>query len=96
MTEFLIQYGELFSIIMFFIPPMLSVLILYFIKRNWIWMSIPITIMVDLLVWGKALLESSHGRVSLVFLIPQVTIIAIISFLIRHDEKRKKKYKTIA
>lgn len=27
-----------------------SMLILYFIKRNWIWLSIPITIVVDLLV----------------------------------------------
>ena len=66
MTDFLMQYGEMFSIIMFsiimfFIPPILYVLILYFAKRNWIWLSIPITIVVDLLVWGKVIFESSHS-----------------------------------
>lgn len=68
------QYGEMFSIIMFFITPILSVLILYFAKRNWIWLSIPITIVVDLLVWGKVIFESSHNGIALVFLIPQVTV----------------------
>ena len=90
MTDFLMQYGEKFSIIMFFIPPILSVIILYFTKRNWIWLSIPITIVVDLLVWGKGIFELSHGRIALVFLIPQVTVIAIISFMIFYLEKRKK------
>jgi hypothetical protein len=79
MTDFLMQYGEIFSIIMFFIPPILSVLILYFTKRNWIWLSIPITIVVDLLVWGKGIFESSHSGIALAFLIPQVTVVAIIS-----------------
>ena len=90
MADFLMQYGEIFSIIMFFIPPILSVIILYFAKRNWIWLSIPVTIVVDLLVWGKGIFELSHGRIALVFLIPQVTVIAIISFMIFYLEKRKK------
>ena len=90
MTDFLMQYGELFSIIMFFIPPILSALVFYFTKRNWIWLSIPITIVVDLLVWRKGIFESSHGGVALVFLIPQVTVIAIISFVILYLEKRRK------
>lgn len=91
MTDFLMQYGEVFSIIMFFIPPILSVLILYFIKQNWIWLSIPITIVIDLLVWGKGIFESSHGGIALVFLIPQVTVVAIISFVILYLEKRRKR-----
>lgn len=91
MADFLMQYGEVFSIIMFFIPPILSMLILYFTKRNWIWMSIPITIVVDLLVWGKGIFELSHGRVALIFLIPQVTIVTIISFVILCLEKRRKR-----
>lgn len=90
MTDFLIQYGEIFSIIMFLIPPILSVLILYFTKRDWIWLSIPITIVVDLLIWGKAIFELSHGRVALVFLIPQVTVVTIISFITLYLEKRRK------
>ena len=91
MADFLMQYGEVFSIIMFFIPPILSMIILYFTKRNWIWMSIPITIVVDLLVWGKGIFELSYGRVALIFLIPQVTIVTIISFVILYFGNRKKK-----
>jgi hypothetical protein len=45
---------------------------------------------IDLLVWGKGIFESSHGGVALVFLIPQVTVIAIISFVILYLEKRRK------
>ena len=92
MTDFLMQYGEKFSIIMFFIPPILSVIILYFTKRNWIWLSIPITIVVDLLIWGKGIFESSHSGIALAFLIPQVTVVAIISFVILYIKKRRKKH----
>lgn len=91
MTDFLTQYGEMFSIIMFFIPPILSVLILYFTKRNWIWLSIPITIVVDLLVWRRAIFESSHSGIALAFLIPQVTVVAIISFVILYIDKCRKR-----
>ncbi len=90
MTDFLFQYGVIISIIMYFIPPILSMLILYFIKRNWVWISIPITIVIDLLVWGKSILELSHGAIAFVLLIPQVTVVAIISFLILYLEKRRK------
>jgi hypothetical protein len=92
MTDFLMQYGEIFSIIMFFIPPILSVLILYFTKRNWIWLSIPITIVVDLLIWGKGIFESSHSGIALAFLIPQATVVAIISFVILYIKRRRKKH----
>jgi preprotein translocase subunit YajC len=92
MTDFLMQYGEIFSIIMFFIPPILSVIILYFTKRNWIWLSIPITIVVDLLIWGKGIFESSHSGIALAFLIPQVTVVAIISFVILYIKRRRKKH----
>ena len=90
MTDFLMQYGEVLSIIMFFIPPILSMLILYFTKRNRIWMSIPITTVVDLLVWGKGIFESSHLGIALIFLIPQVTVVTIISFVVLYFEKRRK------
>ena len=92
MADFLVQYGEVFSIIIFFIPPISAVLILYFTKRNWIWLSIPITIVVDLLVWGKGIFESSHSGIALAFLIPQVTVVAIISFVILYIKKRRKKH----
>ncbi len=91
MTDFLMQYGEMFSIIMFLVPPILSLLILYFAKRNWIWLSIPITIVIDLLVWGKGIVESSHGGIALAFLIPQVTVTVIISYVIFYIDKRRKR-----
>lgn len=91
MLDFIMQYGEMFFTIMFLLPAILSMLILYFTKRNWIWMSIPITIVVDLLVWGKGIIESPHGGIALVFLIPQATIVAIISFVILYLEKRRKR-----
>ena len=91
MTDFLFQYGDIISIIMFFVPPVLSVLILYFIKRSWIWLSIPITIVVDLLIWGEGIFQSSHGSIVLVFLIPQVIVVAIISFGILYLEIRRKR-----
>lgn len=91
MLDYLMQYGEIFSIIMFFVPAISLMLILYFIKRNWIWLSIPITIVIDLLVWGKGIFESSHVGIALAFLIPQVTVVAIISFVILYLEKRRKR-----
>lgn len=95
MTDFLFRYSEIISIIMFFAPPILSVLILYFIKRSWIWLSIPITIVIDLLVWGKGIFESSHGAIALVFLIPQVVVVAIISIVILYLEKHRKRAKSL-
>lgn len=91
MRDVLLQYGDLISIIMFFIPPILSALIFYFAKRNWIWLSIPITIVVDLLVWGEVIFKSSHGGVAIVLLIPQVIVVATISFVILYLNKRRKR-----
>lgn len=91
MADFLIQYGEVLSVVMFFVPPILSILLLYITKRNWIWLSIPITIVADLLVWGKGVFELSHGRVALVFLIPQVAVVTIISFVILYLKKRRER-----
>lgn len=90
MSDFLMQYGEVFSIVMFFVPPILFLSTLYFIKRRWMWLAIPITIVVDLLVWGKGVFESPHGGVTLVFLIPQIIVVAVISFANLFFEKHKK------
>lgn len=91
MNDFLMQYGEVFSVVMFFVPPILCLWALYFIKRRWIWLAVPVTIGVDLLVWGKGLFESPHGGVAIVFLIPQIIVVAVISFAILVLENRKLK-----
>lgn len=51
--------SETFSIFMFIMPSIISLIILYFLDRRLIWLSIPITILFDLLVWGKAIFDSS-------------------------------------
>lgn len=89
MEELFLSEG--FSIFMFFVPPIISLITLYFLKRKLIWLSIPITILFDLLFWGKAILDSSYGRgLTAIFLIPQISVVIIISLAIIYREKRGK------
>lgn len=90
MTEFLIRYGEVFSIVMYLIPPLFSLLILFFVNRKLIWISVPVTIIVDLLIWGKGLLYPDHRGLVLLFLVPQVIITATISFVVLYISKHRK------
>lgn len=90
MNDILMQYGEVFSIVMFFVPPILILSALYLIKRRCMWLAIPITIVVDLLIWGKGVFESPHGGAALAFLIPQIIVVTVISFVILFFEKDRK------
>ena len=90
MIDFSIRYGEIFSIVMYLIPPLLSLLILFFANRKLIWLSVPITIIVDLLVWGKVILYPAYIGLVLLFLVPQVIITATISFVVLYISKRRK------
>ena len=78
---------ETFSIFMFIMPSIISLIILYFLDRRLIWLSIPITILFDLLVWGKAIFDSSYARgLATVFLIPQIVVVIIISIVTIYRE----------
>lgn len=90
MSDFLMRYGEAFSVVLFFAPAILCILVLYFTKPSWIWLSIPVTVAVDLLVWGKVIFGLPHGKVALVFLIPQVILVTVISLIIYHLQKRRE------
>lgn len=75
--------SEAFSVCMFLLPPLAALLILYFARRSLIRLSVPITMAVDALIWGPAVVHGgSYGATALVFLVPQVLIVAGISFFI--------------
>ena len=53
------------------------------VERALIWLSVPITVAVDALVWGPAVIHGgSYSAIALVFLVPQVLVVTAISFLI--------------
>lgn len=75
--------SEVFSVCMFLLPPLAALLILFFTRRTLIWLSVPITVAVDALIWGPAVIHGgSYGAIALVFLVPQVLVVASISFFL--------------
>lgn len=75
--------SEVFSVCMFLLPPLAALLVLFFARRTLIWLSVPITVAVDALIWGPAVIHGgSYGAIALVFLVPQILAVAGISFLI--------------
>lgn len=81
-----------FAITMFFLPPLVSLVLLYLLKRERIWLSVPITLAADLLVWGPAVLHGgSHGTLAWVFLLPQLLIVALLSLLALRAGKKSGK-----
>ena len=82
--------SEAFSIFMFFVPPIAALIALFWIRRKLIWVSIPITVLIDGVIWGTAITGGgSHGKIALVFLIPQVIVVILISLFIMWREKRR-------
>ena len=84
--------SEAFSVCMFLLPPLAALLILFFVKRSLIWLSVPIAVAVDALVWGPAVIHGgSYGAIALVFLVPQVLVVTGISlFITRRWANRTK------
>ena len=84
--------SESFSVCMFLLPPAAALLILFFAKRTLIWLSVPITVAVDALVWGPAVIHGgSYSAIALVFLVPQVLVVTGISiFIAWRGAKRAK------
>ena len=83
-------YGEAFSIIMYFAPAIISLVVLGLVKRNLIWMSIPITIIADLIAFWSVLAYYESRGVALVFLIPQIIVVAAISAFVLYKSKKHK------
>ena len=82
--------SESFSMFMFFVPPLVAaLLILYFIRKKLVWVAIPITLLLDFLIWGPAIAKAgSYGGAALIFLIPQVIVVTLMSLLIMRSAKK--------
>ncbi len=86
--------SPIFVIIMFYGPPVLSLLILFFIKRNCLYLSVPITAIIDMLFWGYTIINGgSYAKLVFVFLIPKWVFLLIISFVIMTVDKILNKNK---
>ena len=84
--------SEFFSMFMFFVPPIAALLVLYFIRRKLVWVAIPFTVLLDALFWGPAIAKAgSYGGTALIFLIPQVIVVTLISLLIMRSAKKAAK-----
>ena len=88
------QYGELISILLYLLPPILLLSVLCIVRRRMIWLAVPLTAIVDLLIWGRALLYN-YGEfrgIVLLFLLPQIAVTALIALLMlalgRHITKK--------
>lgn len=84
--------SEIFSMFMFFVPPITALLVLYFIRKKLVWIAIPITLLLDTLFWGPAIAKAgSYGGTALMFLIPRVIVVMLISLLIMRKAKKAAK-----
>lgn len=83
------EYGETFTVVMYFVPALISLVALWFINKKRICIAIPITIIVDLITFWDVLTYYESRPLALVFLIPQVIIVAAISLIIMRIYKKK-------
>lgn len=97
MQDLLIRYGEILSIIAYFLPAVVSLVVLFVVKKKWIWLSIPIVASIDLIVWGEVLIYNfgELRGIALIFLVPQILITTIIALSILKFDKRKRKVNTV-
>jgi hypothetical protein len=91
MFDIPIRYSEIFVIAMYFAPALISLTVLFFVKRKIIWLSIPITIIADLVAFWSGLVYYETRGIVLVFLIPQIIVVSIISVTITLIHRRRTK-----
>ena len=85
------QMSEVFSVLAFLVPPIVSLLAFYWWKRRCICWSIAITAVVDALVWGSAICSSSYARgLAMIFLIPQIVVVTLVSLMIWKKAQKLK------
>jgi len=88
MSDLLLQYGEIIAIIMYFVPAIVSLFVFWFVNKKLIWLSIPITIAADLIAFWGALTNYEFWQLALIFLIPQIIVVTIITLIIMHFHKK--------
>ena len=82
-------------IIISYFPPILSLLILYFIKRDRLYISVPITALIDVIYWGFIILNgTAYLRDAFIFTVPKWIYLLMISFAIMAVDRilNKKKF----
>ena len=76
------EYTKAFTIIMYFAPAIISLIAFYFLKRKLIWLTVPITAIFDVIAFWDVILYYESRMLSMIFLIPQLIIVGVISFFI--------------
>ena len=76
------EYSEAFTFVMYLAPAIISLVVLGIVKRKFIWLSIPITIVADLIAFWSVLIYYESRGLALVFLIPQVFVVTAISAVV--------------
>jgi hypothetical protein len=89
MFDIPIEYSELFTIIMYFAPAIISLVVLGIKNRRFIWIAIPITIIADLIAYWRVLVYYETRQLALMFLIPQVVVVTIIAFVVMLIHKKR-------
>ena len=88
MSDFLFQYGEIVAIIMYFLPALISLFVFWLVNKKLIWLSIPITIAADLIAFWGALTNYEFRQLALIFLVPQIIVVTIISVITVHLHRK--------
>ena len=75
-------------IIISYVPPALSLLILFFIKRNRLYISVPVTALIDVIYWGFRIINgTAYIGDAFIFTVPKWIYLFIISFVIMTVDK---------
>lgn len=80
--------SPIFVIILSYGPPVLSFLVLFFIKRDRLYISVPITALIDVIYWGFRILNgTAYISDAFIFTIPKWIYLLIISYIIMTVDK---------
>lgn len=90
MLDIPIEYSEIFTRIMYFAPVLILLIVFWCINKKRIWIAIPITIITDLITFWNVLTYYESWQLALVFLIPQIIVVAIIALAVMFISKRKR------
>ncbi len=75
--------SPVFVIIMSYGPPVLLFLVLFFTKRRRLYISVPVTVLIDMLYWGFRIINGTANLgEAFIFTVPKWIYLLIISFLI--------------
>jgi hypothetical protein len=89
MFDIPVEHSELFTVVMYFAPAIISLVSFGIIKRKLIWIAIPITVVADLIAFWSVLTNYETRQLALVFLVPQIFIVSVIAFVVMYIHKKR-------